>query len=88
MRCAPKSRRQRRNFLCARGLVAAQTVARCSLCAAVATVVNAIAAPRVGRQLGGSSGAPPTVAISGRKRADTLISFASARTGSGTVGLA
>jgi len=63
-------------------------VARYSLCAAVAAGVNAIAAPSAGPRLGGSSGAPPTVVINGRKRADTLTSFASVPTGSGTVGLA
>jgi len=58
------------------------------LCAADATAVNVIAAPRAGRRLGGSSSVPPTVVISGRKPEDTLISFASAPTVSGTIGLA
>src|ERR1019366_5195480 len=64
----------------------AHAVACCSLCAAVATVVNAIAAPSAGRQLGSNSGGPPTAGISEPRGGDKLTAFASDPIGKDGVG--
>ena len=86
MNCAPKSHRQHLNLRCTRGFVAGQAVAPYSLYAAVATVVNAIAATGAGPQRDGSSDAPLAVAISRLKRADMLTAFANAPIGSALSG--
>jgi hypothetical protein len=68
MSCAPRFHRRYPNLLCTPGFGAVQAVAPCSLCAAVATVANGIAATDAGSQLGGSSDAPPALVISRPKR--------------------
>lgn len=65
-----------------------RAVAPRSLCAAVVTVVNAIAARDAARRLGNSNSARPAVAINGLKLAERLTDFASDPTDSDNVGLA
>jgi len=87
VRCAPKCRRLRLNLLCAHGPVMSRAVALCSLCAAVATAVNAIAARDVARQLGDGNSARPAVVTNGPKPGQRLTAFASDPTGSDDAGL-
>ena len=54
-------------------------------CAAIATVVNAIAAKLAERKLGGSNGGRPTADINARGQANWATAFASVPIGTGSV---
>ena len=88
MSCPLKSRKQPPNLLCARASVIALAAARCSLCADVVIVVNAIVALNAAQRPGGSNGAPPTFDTSRPRLEGTVTSSVNAAIANGSVALA